>query len=199
MLKYCKSIYIYIYNPSIYLSVCPSIHPLILRVNDFYFEKNWHWDLGIDSDETHDFRFHFWRNCTNNNARQQPSCGLRSAQTCRTTLGSYIMRPAYYAAIKALWKYLSCTTRSSSALISPKRFSGTSLRNAPASLWSRANPEQRMKSLTASSSPKHLWNSARNIPTMNVTSARIYICASIMFTGTADMAKEGKVGLYLHI
>ncbi len=139
------------------------------------------------------------RNCTNNNARQQPSCGLRSTQTCRTTLGSYIMRPAYYAAIKALWKYLSCTTRSSSALISPKSFSGTSLRNAPASLWSRANPEQRMKSLTASSSPKHLWNSARNIPRMNVTSARIYICANIMFTGTADMAKEGKVGLYLHI
>lgn len=29
---------------------------------------------------------------------------------------------------------------------------------------------------------------------MNVTSARIYICANITFTGTADMEKEGKVG-----
>lgn len=127
-------------------------------MNDFYFEKNWALTQtaftisAFISEETQN------RNCTNNNnTRQQPSCALRSAQTCRTTLRSYITRPAYYAAIKALWKYLSCTTRSSSALISPKRFSGLSLRSAPASQWSRANPEQRMEeSLTASSSPKHL-------------------------------------------
>lgn len=96
------------------------------------------------------------RNRTNNSARQQPDSGLRSAQICRDTPGSYITRPAYYAAIKALWKYLSYTARLHSALISPKSVSGTSLRNAPVSQWSRANPEQRMESRTASSSPKHL-------------------------------------------
>ncbi len=195
MLKYCKSI-------SIYLSIYLSIYIYILEScgwTTFILKRTGTRNLALThtaftisafiSEETQN------RNCTINNARQQPSSGLRSAQTCRATLGSYIMRPAYYAAIKALWKYLGCTTRSSSALISPRRFSCISLRNAPASQWSRANPEQRTEeSLTASSSPKHLWDSARNIPIMNVTSARIYICANITFTGTADSEKGGKIG-----
>lgn len=133
------------------------------------------------------------RNHRNTEAKQ-PSSGLSDAQTCLVTLGSYIMRPAYYAVIKALWRYLSCTGGSSSALRLPKQISGTSLRSVPASQWSRAALEQRMESLTTLLSRKHLWGFARNIPRMNVTTVRIYTCASILFMATADMGKEGKVG-----